>query len=85
MNSLTCIMLGGHLSHQGGQLSGGQTAQQVHLKKALLSVHESARQSAVAPALSADRHHAELIANDIHRRGETCDSVLTVELRQAAA
>ena len=85
MNPLACIVVGGRLSHQSGQLSGRQSTHQVHLEETFLGVHESGRQSAVATTLGVNRHDADLVARDTHRRGEARDGLFTVEPRQAAA
>ena len=83
MNALPHIMVGGGLSHQSGQLPGGQTAHQVHLEKAFLGVHEAGCKGRITAIPGAYGHYTRLIAADPHGRRQPCQRARSIELREA--
>jgi porphobilinogen deaminase len=85
MNALPHIVVGGGLSHQSRQLAGGQTAHQVHLEKAFLSVHEAGCQGRITAIAGAYGHDTRIVAADLDGCGQPCQHLRSIELRQARA
>ncbi len=67
-----------------GQLAGRVAPQQIHLKIAILTVHESQGIGHVGAVLGADRGNAQRVALDRHGRRDVAAGDFAIELRQAA-
>ena len=65
------------------ELAGGAPPEEVHLEEALLRVQEAGGARHVEAAPPAHDRHAERVALDAHRRAETGDRPLALELREA--
>ena len=66
------------------KLSRRGAPQEVHLKKAILTVDEAGRAGDVSPAAAPDGRYAVAIAFDGHRPRQACHANFAVQHRQAA-
>ena len=79
------VRVQGRGSERLGQPSGADAPVHFHLPQAILRMNETEREVRVRDAAGVDVGHAIAVAHDVHRRLETGQRDVSVELRQRLA
>src|SRR5581483_8218037 len=79
------VMIEGGPPEKFGQLAGGVTAEQIHLKKTILGMDEAERPGDIGTGAAAEGGHAQSVAFHRDGRGQAGHPRIAVKLRQAGA